>query len=240
MMWRCFEYGMYTRKARISTMWVHRNTPWNRSCQPSLIGSNARDARRDTGVHAAGDSFAPSEPFVPAHLPEVDGHLDADEHQDREHVLEQPEPAGPPDHRDGEPRVEDLAEGLDDRGQQDQEPPEDEGMHQPRAEALEQLPLAQDDHGLVLDALGEIVQAADGPAQPHQLPQREGAMGGRAGSSGTGRPRPAARRPRLRVDNYIVNLYPVGTYKESEPGGVIHAATRGNRPGDHELGRRRA
>src|SRR5918996_123393 len=173
MMWRCFEYGMYTRKARISTMWVHRNTPWNRSCQPSLIGSNARDARRDTGVHAAGDSFAPSEPFVPAHLPEVDGHLDADEHQDREHVLEQPEPAGPPDHRDGEPRVEDLAEGLDDRGQQDQEAPEDEGMHQPRAEALEQLPLAQDDHGLVLDALREIVQAADGPAQPHQLPQRE-------------------------------------------------------------------
>jgi hypothetical protein len=49
-----------------------------------------------------------------------------------------------------------------DRREQDEEAPEDEGVHQAWDEALEQLALPEDDHGLVADAARGVVVAAIG------------------------------------------------------------------------------
>ena len=42
-------------------------------------------------------------------------------------------------------------------------------MDQAGHEALEQLPLAEHDHGLVLDPLGYVVEALDRLAEPHEI-----------------------------------------------------------------------
>jgi hypothetical protein len=132
------------------------------------MGSKMRDASLDTGLQAAGDSATPRA-IVPAELPEEDGHLHAHDHQQGQEVLGQPEPARSPDERDGEARPEhDLPERLDDGGQQDDEAPEDEGVHETGAQPLEELPLAQDHRGLELHSLGKVLQPTFGAPQPNQ------------------------------------------------------------------------
>jgi hypothetical protein len=64
-----------------------------------------------------------------------------------------------------------------DRGEQDEEAPEDRGVDQARDQPLEQLPLAEHDHGLVLDALWHVVEALDRLAEPDQPYQQPGAAG---------------------------------------------------------------
>ncbi len=56
-----------------------------------------------------------------------------------------------------------------DRGEEDEEAPEDRRVDQAGHEPLEQLPLAEHDHGLVLDALRHVVEALDRLAEPHEI-----------------------------------------------------------------------
>jgi hypothetical protein len=117
------------------------------------------------------------EPLVPAELAEEDGHLYSDDHQHGQDVLAQAEPAGSSDERDGEPWPEhDLPEGFHDRGEQDDEPPEDEGVHEPRAETLQELPLPQDHRGLELHPLGEVLQSTLGATEANQAVEEVGPL----------------------------------------------------------------
>ena len=45
-------------------------------------------------------------------------------------------------------------------------------MDQARHEPLEQLPLPEHDHGLVLDALRHVVEALDRLAEPHEVDEQ--------------------------------------------------------------------
>jgi hypothetical protein len=102
-------------------------------------------------------------------LADREGADHADEHQHGEHVHHQGEPA-----LVAEPGQRGVAAyGADhrdqDRGEEDEEAPEDRSVDQARHETLEQLLLAEHDQGLVLDALRNIVEALDRLAQPHQV-----------------------------------------------------------------------
>ncbi len=93
----------------------------------------------------------------------------ADEHQHREHVHHQSEPA-----LVTEPRqrgvAADRADHRDhDRREEDEEAPKDRGVDKPRHEPLEQLLLAEHDHGLVLHPLRDVVEALDRLAQLDQV-----------------------------------------------------------------------
>jgi hypothetical protein len=64
MMCRCFEYGMYMRKPRMSTMCDHRNSSWNRFSVPSPRLSKIREMAFETGIHSGGESVSPSTIFT--------------------------------------------------------------------------------------------------------------------------------------------------------------------------------
>jgi hypothetical protein len=53
-----------------------------------------------------------------------------------------------------------------------------------RDEPLEQLPLAEDDHGLVLHALRHVVEALGGLAEPDQVDEQLGAAGEQRAADG--------------------------------------------------------
>src|SRR5262249_26047751 len=84
---------------------------------------------------------------------------DADQHEHREDVDEQRVPALVAEPRERGVLVDDRDHRDHDRRRQHQEAPEDERMHQPRTEALEQLALAEHDRRLVLDAPGDVARA---------------------------------------------------------------------------------
>jgi hypothetical protein len=56
----------------------------------------------------------------------------------------------------------------------------DEAGHEP----LKQLPLAQHDHGLVLDALGNVAEAVDRLAEPDEVDEELGAPGEQRAADG--------------------------------------------------------
>jgi hypothetical protein len=60
----------------------------------------------------------------------------------------------------------------DDRGEEDEEAPEDGGVDEAGDEPLEQLPLAQHDHGLVLDPLRDVAEAVDRLAEPDEVDEQ--------------------------------------------------------------------
>ena len=99
--------------------------------------------------------------------PEPDRHRDreTDEDAEREHVLHQPEPPRPADHGDLEGRIDQLPGDLDDRGEQDEEAPEDQRVHQARHEPLEELALREDVRALPRDP-GPEVAPCGGPGGP--------------------------------------------------------------------------
>jgi hypothetical protein len=82
------------------------------------------------------------------------------------------------DEGDREGRIDCLARCLDDRRQQNEESPEDEGVHRARHEALEQLPLPEHHYALPLQTNREILrpsngtpeqdEAGDAPRPPHE------------------------------------------------------------------------
>ena len=77
-----------------------------------------------------------------------------------------------PSHGNVASRV-DRADHRDhDRGEEDEEAPEDRGVDQAGHEPLEQLPLAEHDHGLVLDALGHVAEAVDRLAEPDEVDEQ--------------------------------------------------------------------
>ena len=59
-----------------------------------------------------------------------------------------------------------------DRGEEDEEAPEDRGVDQAGHEPLEELPLAEHDHGLVLDALGHVAEAVHRLAEPDEIDEQ--------------------------------------------------------------------
>ena len=58
--------------------------------------------------------------------------------------------------------VDDADQREQDRREEDEEAPEDERVHEAGDEALEELPLAEDDRRLVLDALGTSSRRSTG------------------------------------------------------------------------------
>ena len=109
----------------------------------------------------------------PLHLADPEGRDHADEHEHDEEVDEEGEPALVPE--PGE-RVS-LRHGADerhhDRREEDEEAPEDEGVDQAGAEALEQLLLPEHDDRLVADALRHVVEPRHGLAEADELRQEE-------------------------------------------------------------------
>ena len=100
--------------------------------------------------------MTPLESSRSLHLADPERGRDPDEHEHAEDVHEEGKPAlALEPHERGVRRearlpVDDVDRGEDDRRKQDDESPEDEGVHEPRNEPLEKLLLAEDDHGLVL------------------------------------------------------------------------------------------
>ena len=54
MMWRCFEYGRYTRNPRTNSRCAQRKNHAKNDCHPALIHVNRCETAVDTGVHAVG------------------------------------------------------------------------------------------------------------------------------------------------------------------------------------------
>ncbi len=92
----------------------------------------------------------------PAH---VEGRRHSDQHQHAEDVHQQRVPALRPQPRQGLAAVDDTDHRDQDRRCQDQEAPEDEGVHQPRPEALQELALAEHDRHLVARPDGVVTGA---------------------------------------------------------------------------------
>jgi hypothetical protein len=67
--------------------------------------------------------------------------------------------------------------GDDDRGEEDEEAPEDGGVDEAGDESLEQLALAEDDGGFVSGALGEIAESRGGLAHPDEIQEELGTTG---------------------------------------------------------------
>ena len=115
-------------------------------------------------------------------LADVERGRDADQHEHREDVDEQPEPALVPEPRDRRLAVDDADHRDDDRREQDEEAPEDERVHQPGHELLQQLALPEHDDRLLAHARSDRVGAVDPrrlahPHEPHEQagPAREDA-----------------------------------------------------------------
>ena len=98
----------------------------------------------------------------------------ADEHEDGEQVDEEREPAlalEPAERRARGKRrlaVDDGRDRHEDRREEDDEAPEDERVHEPGNEALEELPLPEDDGGFVPHAHREVGRALDRRARAHE------------------------------------------------------------------------
>ena len=121
---------------------------------------------------------APLEPLGPLDLPDPERCRDADQHERREHVDEQREPALAAEPRERPVAVDRPDHRHHDRGEQHDEAPEDERVHEARDEALEELLLPEDDDGLVADpgrrvarALGRLPEPDDPDEQ--ERPSRE-------------------------------------------------------------------
>ncbi len=82
-------------------------------------------------------------------LADPDGGEHAAEHEDAEDVDEQRVPPLVAEPREGRVPIDDPDHRDHDRRPEHEEAPEDEGVHQPRPEAGEQLALAEDDRDLV-------------------------------------------------------------------------------------------
>ena len=117
---------------------------------PAAIRAPARQEQRDDDQEDEAEDpvglppVAADEAFGALEQPDADRDRDPDQDAGREHVLDQPQPVGAADQRQLERRIDQLAHDLEDRGEQDQEPPEDQRVHQAGERALEELALAED------------------------------------------------------------------------------------------------
>jgi hypothetical protein len=107
---------------------------------------NARDEEKDQ-IRLA--DVAALEAWRPLHLAYDERRDHARQHEQCEHVDQQRVPALRAEPRQGRVRI-DRADHCDhDRREQDEEAPEDRGVHQPRQQALQQLALPHHDDRLL-------------------------------------------------------------------------------------------
>ena len=122
------------------------------------------------------------EPLRPLHHADPHGDPDPGQDQRGEHVLEQPQPTRMTDQGEREAGVDRLAERLDDRGQQDEESPEDAGVHHPGQRPLEELALTEHLPGLPRHAATHVTVPVDRPSEvdhPGQQPRPPSEEGAR-------------------------------------------------------------
>ena len=70
--------------------------------------------------------------------------------------------------------IDDRRDRHEDRREEDEEAPEDEGVHEARDEPLQELPLPEDDRRLVADPARDVRHAVDRLARPHEPGEEEG------------------------------------------------------------------
>jgi hypothetical protein len=123
--------------------------------------------------------MAPGEAPGPQHLADEERTGDAGEHERREDVDEQDEPplAREPRQRRAVGQAvlagDHADHGDEDRGEEDDEAPEDGRMDEAGAETLQQLPLAEHDHRLVAEPAGHVVEPRRRRPHPHEPDEEE-------------------------------------------------------------------
>src|SRR5207247_4794241 len=133
-------------------------------------------------------------------LAEREGERDAHDDEGREEILEEREPGDMAEVGERPVAVDRREHRLDDRGQQDEEAPEDERVHHARGGLLEQLALPEHVGELPARPLAGVVRARGGPRRAQDLEPRAGAppeQGDRHGQDsheGEGAQEPLRRR----------------------------------------------
>jgi hypothetical protein len=132
------------------------------------------------------------EPPRPDDLADPERGRDADQREHAEHVRQHLVPV--PIRRGV--LVDDLDRGDEDRREQHDERPEDERVHEPGDQALQQLALGDDHDRLLAQAVGHAVGALDArrAAHPHELDEQPHA----AGEEGPGDDEGGGERERAR------------------------------------------
>ena len=156
---------------------------------------DARDQREDQVGLAA---VAPLEPLRAARpCGSRRRSTTPEQHEHDEEVGERREPALRAEPRDRLVPVDGTDHRDHDRREEDDEAPEDERVHQPGHEPLQQLALAEHEHGLVADARADVVEALDRLAHPNQPDEQQRAAREQAARDQRGRrrARPRRRRP---------------------------------------------
>ena len=116
-----------------------------------------------------------TEPIGLLDLADVEGDADADGDHRREQVGQEREPRGMAEDRQRPVGVHDRQHGLDDRGEQHEEPPEDEGVHRARQRLLEELALPEHLRELASRADVESVGPGRGASGADHRPPHPGA-----------------------------------------------------------------
>ena len=136
------------------------------------------DDEREDQIRLA--EVAPFEAARALHLADEERRRHADEHEDDEHVDEERVPPlalEPAERRSGGKRrltIDDREERHEDRGEENEEAPEDEGVHETRDDALQELALTEHDRRLVPDPYGEVGYARDRLARPDEPREEDG------------------------------------------------------------------
>ncbi len=87
----------------------------------------------------------------PLNPPNVEGGQDSSQHGNDEEILDRAQRAPSSDQWDMEAVLVNRAEGLHDGGEEDEETPEDEEVHEAGPRPLQELPLTEDHHQLLSD-----------------------------------------------------------------------------------------
>src|SRR5438132_1916479 len=107
-------------------------------------------------------------------------HQHADQHQDAEQILEEGDPGGTADQSQAEGGEDALAEGLDDRREEDDEAVKDEEMKRARIEVAEHAGVEADVAEHTANAFGDVVEAILSGTQaqdPIELARPDGEVG---------------------------------------------------------------
>jgi hypothetical protein len=103
----------------------------------------------------------PVEATRPHDLPDPDGDRDARQHGEDEDVDHRHVPALAAEPRQRRAAVDGADHRHHDRREEDEEAPEDQGVHEPGDEALEELALTQHDRRLVLHSQRHVVRPVE-------------------------------------------------------------------------------
>ena len=141
-----------------------------------------------------------TEPVRPLDLADRERDRDAEDHEDREEILEEREPRHVAEVGERPAGVDRREHRLDDRGQQDEEAPEDERVHHAGGGLLEELALPEHVGELPASPRAGVVRARGGPRRAQDVEPRAGALPeqgdrhGQDGREGEGAQEPLRRR----------------------------------------------